>query len=151
MQIVRFGLGGQLLAFPVESVREVVTSTHFSAVFHAPPFVRGLINVRGEAVPVFDPGVLFDLPDSGSGEEEVVVLIEDGGLTAGILAQRPVDIRDLADDELSEATKAAPNIEAIRHVAQLDEGLVLILDAHRLFQHDSVRALRDDGDLLQIR
>ena len=95
MQIVRFHVSGKEIAFPVSHVREVVPVAPLALVFNTPPLVEGLMNVRGEAVPVFNLARLFSLPES-SAEGRLVIIVESGHLTSGFLADPPVDIFDVA-------------------------------------------------------
>lgn len=143
MQVVSFRVCAESVAFPVESVREVITPNHISLVFNAPPFVEGLTNVRGEAVPVFNLARLFGF-HSPQYCHELVVIVENGPLVAGILARRPVDIIDLPEGSEPQSLDGTPCLEAVSQVLMVDGGIVVVLAPERLFDLPVVKALREE-------
>ena len=149
MQVVRFQLGTARAAFPVEQVREVVGLGQLATVFHAPAFVAGLMNVRGQAFPVLDLVPLLGLSGAGGegtgnrgdGRPSHVLMVEAGELTAGILASRPVDIADVGVSEVPPAA-GVPGLAALSCIASEDGVSLLVLDAGRLFDLPDVHSLR---------
>jgi purine-binding chemotaxis protein CheW len=59
MRAVLLPLGVDVYALPVETVRQVVASPSVTRLVTAPAVVRGLLNLRGEIVPVLDLGILL--------------------------------------------------------------------------------------------
>jgi purine-binding chemotaxis protein CheW len=147
MQIVRFRVSGRDVAFHVDGVREVVSVTHLSAVFRAPPFVAGLMNLRGEAVPIFDLAVLFDLPRPEVPPAKVVVG-EFAPYRAGFLADKPVDIVDVAEGGDEDLPDGTPSLAALDRVLMVEGDAVMVLSLERVFALPPVVALRSELDLL---
>ena len=147
MQIVRFSICGKSIAFPVTQVREVVSTSHISAVFRAPPFVRGLMNVRGEAVPVLDLSLLFNFHQPHY-HHELVAIAESPPFSAGFLGNRPVDIIDVPPDAEAAPVEGSPFMAALHRVLLLDGKTVLVLSAERLFNLAEMVALREETDIL---
>ncbi len=147
MQIVRFRVSGRDVAFHVDGVREVVSVTHISAVFRAPPFVAGLMNLRGEAVPIFDLSVLFDLPRPES-PPDMVVVGEYAPFRAGFLADRPVDILEVSEDRDGALPDQTPTLAALDRVFMVEDEAVMLLSLERVFALPPIVALRQELDLL---
>ncbi len=147
MQIVRFRVSGRDVAFHVEGVREVVPASHISAVFRTPPFVAGLMNLRGEAVPIFDLAILFDLPRPEA-PPAMVVVGEFAPYRAGFLADRPVDIIDVPEGATEELPDGTPSLAALDRVLMVEEDAVMVLSLEKVFELPPVVALRSETDLL---
>ncbi len=142
MQVVRLTACGRNLALPVISVREVAPASVPSAVFHAPSFLLGLMNLRGEPVPVLDPGALFHWGNAGCSAPYVVIL-EWNGLVAGLLASPPVDIVEVPDEGGRIALPdGETSLEAVERVAEVEGVPLLILNPERFFALPGLRALR---------
>lgn len=150
MQVVRFYVSGNCAAFPVAHVREVVPRSRLAAVFNAPPFLEGVMNVRGEAVPVFDLARLFGFqsqhPSGGS-----VLIAEAGLFTAGFLASPPVDIIDVDDGEQeARLPEGSPQLAALDRALSVDGKLVLLLSPDQLFDLPEMQSLREEEKLLTL-
>jgi chemotaxis signal transduction protein len=105
------------------------------------------MNLRGEAVPLFDLAVLFGLPVPEAAPPMVVVG-EFHPYRAGFLAHRPVDILDV-DGMGEEALPAGtPALAALDRVLMVDDAAILLLSLERLFALPEMVALRENLDLL---
>ena len=62
LQYLTFGLGEEVFALETGSVREVIELVSVTRIPKTPPFMRGVINLRGHAVPVVDLRIKFDMP-----------------------------------------------------------------------------------------
>lgn len=87
-------LGDDRYALPVASVHEVVRVGRLTPVPGSPQTVLGIINLRGEIVTVVDSGKLLGV-QGGGGSAESVVVVEAGGLRAGLAVEKLVDVVSL--------------------------------------------------------
>jgi purine-binding chemotaxis protein CheW len=147
MQVVRFTHGGERLAFPVQSVREVVPVAALSRVFRSPHFVSGVTNVRGEAIPVFDLACLFGL-DAQEEQCGCAVVVESGRFRAAILASQPVDILDVPEGAGGMAPDATSAMAAVSRVLEQEGKPLLLVDVGKLFDLPAFRRLREDAEPL---
>lgn len=144
-QVVRFSVSGSSLAIPVCNVREVVQMAKVAAVFYAPPYLLGLMNVRGDPLPVVDLGRLFGWPTEASART-LVVIVESGGLVGGFAASHPIDIVDLeSDGGTVPSLDVQSHLEAVDRVVQIDGAPMMILHPERLFNLPPIRRLREGG------
>jgi len=131
------------VAFPVTSVREVLNRVGpAAAVFKAESWVHGLINVRSEAVPVFDLAILLCIAECTE-EPTHIVIIDDNSLLAGFLASGPVEIEELdrPPSDVPASQSSAP-MEAVRQLAEVEGRSVLVLDAGKLLGLPRLQRLR---------
>jgi purine-binding chemotaxis protein CheW len=116
----------------VTDAQEVIPLRAATRIPGAPPFVRGLINMRGTIVTVLDLGVRFDssrpLMDEGS-----ILLVRHGSSDrrVGIAVDEVMEVRELAIDDGETATAGARSTVA-RGVATLEDSTVVILDLDAL-------------------
>jgi purine-binding chemotaxis protein CheW len=119
VKLLCFHVAGQDFGVPIAAVKETIPERPLTRLFLVPPFVAGLINLRGEVVAVLDLALLLALeasaaPDGGRRAPAKNIVILRASLLAGVrdarhAANRPaaglfVDrldgVRDIADDEL---------------------------------------------------
>jgi purine-binding chemotaxis protein CheW len=128
IEILLFALDDRRFALPTDSVREIVRAVAVRPLPRAPLVVEGLIDVRGQLVPLFDLRRRFGLPARELSTSEHFIL--------GATATRPVAVR--VDRTLAVATvpKASvhdprgvvPDASAYLGAITLPDGLVLIHD-----------------------
>lgn len=137
-----FRIGEERFGLPVDAVEEVAAlPPRLTPLPKAPDFVRGLMNVRGQVIPVIDQGRRFNGSPVASAKPRVIV-VSLGALTAGFIVDGVSEVIQVADAAL----RPAPDLggmgtRVFDRVANLDggDGLVLIVSPQELLD----RAERD--------
>ena len=75
MEILTLGLQGEIFALPAGIVREILDLAPVAEVPNAPPFVGGLINVRGKVVPLADLRVRFGMERTPPTADSRIVVV----------------------------------------------------------------------------
>jgi purine-binding chemotaxis protein CheW len=136
---VIFELGGEGYALEVMRVQEVLDLRELTRVPGGPRSLRGMLNLRGRVVSVYDLRVPFDLTiDPAPARAPSVLMVESnesGEHVTGLLVDRVTDVLEFAPEEIQAAPqlglgKATPFVRGlIRH----QEGFLLVLDVDRVF------------------
>ena len=77
-QYMTFKLGDELFAIDVAQVREVLEISQITKVPTAPAYMRGVVNVRGQATPVVDLRLRFGLPAGADTVNTRIIVMELG-------------------------------------------------------------------------
>lgn len=128
-QFLIFQVGGQEFGMPIGAVREVTKlPAKLTRLPKAPPFVEGMINLRGKVIPVIDQGRRFDeAPVAGKRRRVIVATL--GPSEAGFLVDSVTDVLRIPSDAIG----AAPDLGDERtrvfdRVANLEsEGRVILI------------------------
>ncbi len=163
---VCFRMHGQELALDIAAVRETMAVRPITRVFLAPPHFAGIINLRGDVVPVLDVAQLLGLPPIAMTHDTRIVLCqyrqgparaaeatganESAGatLSAGILVDELGELRmlDLARIEPPPPTLPRDTAALLGGVVMLDDHTPLqVLDIARLFTSDRVRVFQREA------
>jgi purine-binding chemotaxis protein CheW len=131
IKLLTFELGGERYAVALESVREVVRAVAVTRLAGAPAVVDGIIEVRGQVVPVFDAGMRL-----GLGRRELVpsqrfLLVETGRRLVALRVDEVEWVQEVAAAEVAQPRRFVRGGEAIAGVVALGGGLVLIHDVER--------------------
>lgn len=95
MRVVRFTLAGQFVGISIEQVSEVIAARELTRVPLVPNWVRGVINLRGEVVPVLDLAAYLGMQQSTVGAATRIIIVRAAHRTAGILADGVDDVRTI--------------------------------------------------------
>jgi len=148
---ITFKLGDELFAIEVARVREVLDLSEITRVPSAPPYMRGVVNVRGSAIPVVDLRSKFGLPPTPDTVNTRIVVIElelDGELTVvGGLADSVHEVLELPRDELREPPRIAMRWRAdmIEGLGKKGDQFIIVLDIARVFETDAGLLAADPG------
>src|SRR5664279_5629709 len=86
VQLIAFSLGAETYGLESAYIREVYPLKDFTPLPGVPAFILGIINVRGQIMPVVDLKKLFNLPEQGITELNKVIILHDDQMEFGILA-----------------------------------------------------------------
>lgn len=143
--LVVFQLGEEEYAIAVERVREVVKAERITRVPGAPPYVRGIINLRGRVVPVIDLRQRLGL-DPGPSQQARIMVVEDGPVLVGMLVDRASEVLRVRPEHLhppEEVLQGDPSDRFVEAVANLDGRLIVVLRAGELLAREDRQAVAD--------
>lgn len=120
-------IGDQQFAIDIMSVREIRGWAPSTPLPHAPPFVRGMINLRGVVLPVVDLGSRLGLGSTQPVSSSVVVVAQINGRQVGLLVDAVCDILLLAEDMLQETPDVGTGVvrDFVQGVMTTENGIVL--------------------------
>ena len=150
-QYLTFKLAEEIFAIDVAKVREVLDFTTITKVPRTPDFMSGVINLRGNVVPVVDLRLCFAMskPEKTVNTCIVVVemLLEGESTVIGALADSVEEVIDLEPDQIQPAPRIGTQIRTdfIKGMGKRDAQFVMILDIDRVFSADELSAARGAG------
>ncbi|SOD90243.1 chemotaxis protein CheW [Caenispirillum bisanense] len=140
LQLVSFRLGEQTYAIDIMMVREIKVWTEATPLPNTPSFVRGVINLRGLIVPVFDLRDRFGQGRTETTRTHVVVVVSVEGRTLGILVDAVSDILTVPRDGIRPVPDADPGHESafLSGLVTVGEEMVALIAPARLFSREVV-------------
>ena len=126
LRLLLFAVAGRVYGCDIGAVREIVPIRHTTRLPGAPPYVRGLINLRGAIVTVID--LASRLASAAAPAEGSVVLAEYGNKQVGLAVDEVRDVQMLAPDRFEAATGDIARGGIVRGLGHLDGGVVIVLD-----------------------
>jgi purine-binding chemotaxis protein CheW len=136
----------ELLEFRLASERYALESRHVQGVYPlreltplpcTPPFVLGIVNVRGRILPVLDLKKFFDLPEQGLTDLHRIILVRGNDLELGLLADVIVGVRSVAAHSLQ---PSLPTLSGIRadYLRGISEERLVVLDLDRILSDPKI-------------
>jgi len=145
--VVTLALGKEVCALEVAMVREILDSGPITRLPEAPPFLAGVIDVRGETVPVIDLRVKLGLTAAPVTPETRIVVVElgrrDRSLAVGLQVERVFEVAQLEPG----GHKPPPDIgggwrpAGIKAIGRLRDDFVIVLDLPKLFSAGEIDAI----------
>jgi purine-binding chemotaxis protein CheW len=148
-QFLTFKLDEEIFALDIAKVREVLDFTTVTKVPQTPEFMRGVINLRGNVVPVLDLRLKFGMPITEKTVNTCIVIteiqMEGETLILGAMADSVQEVLDLEPEQIEPPPKigAKLNIDFIRGMGKRGDDFIIILDIDRVFSDDELNFTQD--------
>ncbi len=133
-QLVTFRLEDETYGINVMQVQEVLRVTEIAPVPGAPPYVLGIINLRGNVVTVIDTRTRFGLSPGEVDDASRIVIIESEQQVVGILVDSVAEVVELRNSQIDSAPNVG-NEESSRYiqgVATRNDDLLIVVDLNKL-------------------
>ncbi len=152
-QFVTFQIGDEEYGIDIMLVQEIIRYQKLTKIFNANPAIKGVMNFRGNVIPVIDMRCKFNLSEIDYDEYTVVIVIEIQQKTMGMIVDRVSDIlgfdegqiqfidREFAEDVMTEHLQA---------MAKYEQRIIMLLDPERVMNFEEYRRIKEhDGLQLQ--
>lgn len=141
LAVLTFDLGGERCALPARDVREVVRAARPARLPKAPAIVEGVLNVRGELVPLLDARRRFGLAPRPMSPVDHIVVATAGGRVVAFTVERALDVVPIAAEDIRDVADVAIGAEHVAGIARLPDGLLVIYDLDAFLSADEALEL----------
>jgi purine-binding chemotaxis protein CheW len=151
-QYLTFKLRDEVFALDIGKVREVLDFIGVTKVPQTPDFMRGVINLRGNVVPVVDMRLKFGMTASERTVNTCIIITEitlDGEETViGAMADSVQEVLDLEPDQIKPPPRLGTklNTEFLRGMGKHEDQFIMVLDADKIFAADDILTVRETTD-----
>ena len=146
-QYLTFTLQDEVYGLDILRVREILEYTRPTTVPMMPAFVHGVINLRGNVVPVIDLAQRFGRPATALHARTCIVIIEiegeEGPLAIGVLVDAVNAVLDMDASQIEPPPSFGTGLrqDFIRGMARTDAGFIILLDVGRVLSVEEMAAM----------
>jgi len=131
IQLVTFILNGEEYGIDVMRVREIISMTDITRTTNSPPYVKGVINLRGTIVPIISLRNRFDVPENSDESMSCIAVMDYKGDLTGFI------IDEISDVVRIKRTDIQPPLEAVAQpwiegIIDINQRLVVLLNLEPL-------------------
>jgi purine-binding chemotaxis protein CheW len=134
-EFLTFRLGTESYGIDILKVQEIRGFEQPTIIANAPPFIKGVINLRGVIVPILDLRVKFRLPEIKYDEFTVVVILNVASRVVGVVVDSVSDVLSLTPEAIRptpEFASATFDTKYITGLTDVEDGLLIMLDIEKL-------------------
>ena len=143
-KFLTFFLGDEEYGLQILAVQEIIGLLPVTRVPRTPPFVRGVVNLRGKVIPVADLRLKFGLPAVEPTAETCIVFVRANATEVGLVVDRVSEVVDIPADRVDPPPTFGPdvNVDYLLGIGKGDGGGVKLL-----LNIDNVLSTQDVVDL----
>lgn len=139
-----FKVADEAYGVEVLKVREIIGLLPITKIPKAPPYILGVINLRGKVIPVADTTNKFGINPSEKTDETCIIVVEvahsEDSIEMGILVDKVLEVTDIYHNEIEQSVQFGTSIknEFITGIAKVEDGIKILLDIDQLLASEEV-------------
>jgi purine-binding chemotaxis protein CheW len=126
LELLEFGLAHERYALETRHVQEVQPFRDLTPLPGTPPFLLGIVNLRGRILPVLDLKKFFELPEQGLTDLHRIIVVRGHDMEFGLLADTIIGVREVSTASLQASLPTLTGIRADYLLGVAEERLVVL-------------------------
>ncbi|WP_298272524.1 chemotaxis protein CheW [Geobacter sp.] len=143
IQLACFRIGDASFAADIMRIKEIIRPQKMTRLPKAPPFVEGVINLRGNVIPVVDLRKRFDLPERAALEESRLLVVTVGRQMVGLVVDDVTEVVTVQVHDIKPPPQVVEGVgaEYLIGVCLVREALIMLLNLDRILSSREASAL----------
>lgn len=141
-----FVLEKELFALDINNVREILDFTEITRIPQTPEYMRGVVNLRGNAIPVVDLRLKFGMGRTEQTIYSRIIILEvpldDEVVVVGVMADAVKEVFEMERDQIKPPPKmgAAVRADLLKGIGRHGKQFILLLDVNKIFSDEDLSA-----------
>ena len=133
-EFLTFTLGHEEYGVEILKVQEIRSYEAPTTIANAPPFLKGVVNLRGVIVPIIDMRIKFSLSKADYDQFTVVIILNVAQRVVGMVVDSVSDVLQLSGEQIREAPQFSASIDAeyITGLGTVDKRMLILIDIEKL-------------------
>ena len=134
LQLVAFKLGREEYGISILQVQEIKRMTEITRVPHTPDYLKGVMNLRGSVLPVFDLKKRLDLPDNAYSDDARIVIVKVDEVTLGVIVDAVSEVLTIGQENIEPPQVVAGGVIAnyLSGIGKINDRLLILLDINSI-------------------
>lgn len=148
--LVTFRLGNGEYAIDIMQAKEIIKMEKITLIPNAPDFVEGVINLRGNIIPIIDLKKRFNLEEAQGDKNTGIIIVKIDDVDMGIIIDAISKVVSIPNEDIQPPPPVLSGIgqKYIKGVGKLENKLLVVLDLAKLFSgedDDEETSLKDEN------
>ena len=133
-EFLTFSLGDEAYGIDILKVQEIRGYDSVTSIANAPAFIKGVINLRGNIVPIIDLRIKFNLGSAEYNSFTVVIILNVAGRVVGTVVDSVSDVVTLSPDQVKPAPEFSSKFDTqyILALGAVDDRMLILMDIEKL-------------------
>jgi purine-binding chemotaxis protein CheW len=144
LQLVTFKVAEEEFGVDILKVQEIIRMLEITKVPKAPPFVEGVINLRGKVIPIIDLRQRFGKQSKPRDHNTRIIVFEIRNMIVGFVVDSVSEVLRIKTDTVEQAPPVVAGVESeyIKGIGKLDNRLLILLDLNKLLSSHEEQLLQ---------
>jgi purine-binding chemotaxis protein CheW len=144
IKVIAFTLGNEEYGLNIDHVQSIERLSHITRVPNVPNYVKGLINLRGNVIPIIDLQNRLELEEGQYTENSRVIIVKYEETELGLIVEKTSNVINVDTDSIEPAASSGVNTVFFEGVAKYDGRLIILLKIEELMKSEVNDANAED-------
>ncbi len=146
-KVIVFKLKNEEYGVDVTQVKSIERMEHITRVPNTPPFVKGVINLRGVVIPIIDLRKRFGFDIKDYNEQTRIIIVNVDEMEVGLIVDAANDVIDISLSAIEPPPKVVGGVESeyLSGVAKITDRLLVLLNLNKVLNPNEVKELEKFG------
>lgn len=144
-QLIKFMVADLTFGIEITQIHQILKPQEIFKVPNTPPFIEGLLNLRGRVLTVFNLRRRFDLPEKANDDNTKIIIVNMNEYLLGFIVDSVTEIVRLSDEEIEETPPSLQGLDKrfISGIGKVDEKVILLLDLTKVLTSEEEQQMVD--------
>ncbi|MFQ5652239.1 MAG: chemotaxis protein CheW [bacterium] len=144
-KFLSFSLGKEEYGIEIRHITEIIGTQNITELPDMPPFVKGVINLRGKVIPAIDVRLRFGFAEKEYNERTCIVVVNINDLAVGLIVDTVSEVIDIPDSNVEPPPQVTNQAGSrfIKGLGKVDEDVKILLDTQRLLFDDELEQIAE--------
>ena len=136
-----------IYSIPLNHVIEIISVQHITHIPNVPPYIKGIVNLRGKVVPISDVRLKFGQPERPYDDKTCIVVVLINDMNIGLIVDSVAEVVTLDKINMAPPPLSGKRIgdSYLDSISTLNEKVILNIDCVKFFQADLAELLPQDS------
>ena len=144
-KFLTFWTDGELFGIPIADVVQIISMQGITPLPDFPDYAKGVINLRGNIIPVIDIRIRFGKPEVEYNDNTCIIVTNLEDAYMGFIVDSVDEVTDIDEDSISPAPKVSKDItnHYLTGIGQIGDSVVLLLDCAKILSENELFEVRE--------
>ena len=143
-KFLTFILGNEEYGIEIRNVTEIIGIQSMTDLPDTPPFVKGVINLRGKIIPLIDVRLRFSFEEKEYDDRTCIIVVNIEDMSVGLIVDTVSEVMDIPEGNIELPPKVNNKASSyIKGVGKVGEEVKILLDTHKLLFGDEIEQITE--------
>jgi purine-binding chemotaxis protein CheW len=142
-KFLTFFLAGEEYGLEILKVQEIIGMMPITSVPRTPPFIKGVINLRGKIIPIVDLRLKLEMEAKEQTDETCTIVVQANGVEVGLIVDKVSEVLDISDEDIEDAPAFGNTVQSdyILGIGKSEGKVKLLLDIDKVLSLQDTQVL----------
>lgn len=142
-RFLTFLIGEEIYGVPINRVMEIVGLQPITEMPETPHYIKGIVNLRGNIIPIMDVRLRFKKPKAEYGDRTCVIVIVFGGSSVGLIVDSVSEVLTIPGEDIAQKPELSSGSGGgyVKNIGKLGGKVILLIDCERLLKTEDLDAV----------